>query len=189
MKPAGAVRLHVEPIRRSLINRYIVAMHRHHGAFPCRYAIATIAACEDDGTIHGVAILAGANAGNRLTDGFRTAEVVRVATDGTPNACSVLYAACAGAAKRLGYSRIITYVLPSETGTSLKASGWVCDGDNFGNLTWANRPKRTGSNYGAKTRWSLEFSPLDRPTAHLPDSIVLPTEPELDLFCDEDQRQ
>jgi hypothetical protein len=56
-------------------------------------------------------------------DGY-TAEVTRCCTDGTPNACSKLYAAAARAAKALGYRRLITYTLKSEPGTSLKAAGW-----------------------------------------------------------------
>jgi hypothetical protein len=40
----------------------------------------------------------------------------------------MLYSACARAAKALGYGRIITYILESESGTSLRASGWVMTG-------------------------------------------------------------
>ena len=43
-------------------------------------------------------------------------EVLRVATDGTPNACSALLGAAARAAKALGYLRIQTYPLPDEGG-------------------------------------------------------------------------
>jgi hypothetical protein len=51
--------------------------------------------------------------------------VTRLCTDGTPNACSFLYGAAARAAKALGFRRIQTYILESEHGASLKASGWV----------------------------------------------------------------
>jgi hypothetical protein len=53
---------------------------------------------------------------------------LRLCTDGTPNACSTLYSACYRAARELGYSMIQTYILDTEPGTSLKASGWVLDG-------------------------------------------------------------
>src|SRR5256885_16380595 len=43
-----------------------------------------------------------------LDDGL-TLEVTRVATDSTPSACSILYAAAWQAAKALGYRRLITY--------------------------------------------------------------------------------
>ena len=51
----------------------------------------------------------------------------RVATDGTRNANSMLYAAAARLAKEAGYEKIITYTLvEEESGASLKAAGWVC---------------------------------------------------------------
>lgn len=74
--------------------------------------------------ICGVAIVGRPNA-RELQDGF-TADVTRVATDGTKNACSILYAACWRAARALGYRRLGTYVLADEPGTSLKAAGWKC---------------------------------------------------------------
>jgi len=39
----------------------------------------------------------------------RRPDPIRVATDGTPNACSLLYAAAWQAAKALGYRRLVTY--------------------------------------------------------------------------------
>ena len=60
----------------------------------------------------------------REVDQYSVAEVTRLVTDGTPHACSIQYAACARAAKALGYERIQTYILNSEPGTSLIASGW-----------------------------------------------------------------
>ncbi len=56
-------------------------------------------------------------------DGF-TAEVTRLVTDGTPNACSKLYAASWRAWRAMGGRRIGTYLLASEDGTSVKAAGW-----------------------------------------------------------------
>lgn len=48
-----------------------------------------------------------------------------VCTDGSPNnACSMLYAAARRASFGMGYRRIGTYILQSEPGTSLRASGW-----------------------------------------------------------------
>lgn len=40
------------------------------------------------------------------------------------HACSKLYAAAAREAKRRGFARVITYILETEVGTSLKAAGW-----------------------------------------------------------------
>jgi len=53
----------------------------------------------------------------------RGVEVTRVATDGTPNACSLLYAAAWQAAKALGYRTLLTYTQKGESGASLRAAG------------------------------------------------------------------
>jgi hypothetical protein len=60
-----------------------------------------------------------------LEDGY-TAEVRRVRTDGTYNACSMLMRAAWRATKALGYRRIINYTLPEEAAASLRAAGSGC---------------------------------------------------------------
>lgn len=62
---------------------------------------------------------------SRMLDDGKTAEVIRLATDGTRNACSFLYSAARKASKAMGYKKLITYILESEPGTSLKACGFV----------------------------------------------------------------
>tara|TARA_R100001594_G_scaffold45417_1_gene78272 strand:+ start:771 stop:1085 length:315 start_codon:yes stop_codon:yes gene_type:complete len=59
-----------------------------------------------------------------ISDGW-TAEVIRVAVlENIPNACSKLYSACWRAARAMGYRKLITYILDTEPGTSVRASGW-----------------------------------------------------------------
>lgn len=70
----------------------------------------------------GVAIV-GRPVARNADDGF-TAEVIRLCTTGVANGCSRLYAACWRAAKGMGYRRMITYILATESGTSLRAAGW-----------------------------------------------------------------
>ena len=48
------------------------------------------------------------------------------------NVCSFLYSRAARIAKEMGYAKIITYILESEPGTSLKAAGWVLEADGVG---------------------------------------------------------
>lgn len=60
----------------------------------------------------------------RAYDDGRTLEVTRTATDGTPNANSMLYGAAWRAAKALGYRRLITYTQEGESGASLRAAGY-----------------------------------------------------------------
>ena len=90
----------------------------------------------------GVAVC-GRPVARRLDDGY-TLEVNRLCTDGTPNACSILYAAAYRAARAMGYNKVITYILDTENGSSLKAAGYVCEG-KAGGLEWngAKAPKQT----------------------------------------------
>ena len=69
-------------------------------------------------------------------------EVLRVCTDGAPNACSMLYGAVRRAAIAMGYPacNVITYTLASEPGTSLRAAGWRLDKHVKGE-SW-DRPSR-----------------------------------------------
>lgn len=59
-------------------------------------------------------------------------EVNRTCTTGEMNANSMLYGAIARAAKALGYRKLITYTLPEESGSSLKATGWSVETDKAG---------------------------------------------------------
>ena len=84
----------------------------------------------------GVAIV-GHPVARHLDDGW-TLEVSRCCTDGTRNACSMLYAAAWRAARAMGYHKLITYILDTEPGTSLKAAGWRCVGQ-AGGLRWTGK--------------------------------------------------
>jgi hypothetical protein len=58
----------------------------------------------------------------RLDDG-KTLEVLRVCTDGTPNANSCLYGRIKRIALLMGYQKVITHTLGEESGASLRAVG------------------------------------------------------------------
>jgi len=122
------VKIAVVPLTLPKANAFIAAHHRHHGILPGGFAWWAVGAVAD-GELVGVA-LAGRPT-NRNNDDGQTVEVQRVATDGTPNACSALYGACRRAAKSLGAARIITYTLASEGGASLRASGWRRDAEGI----------------------------------------------------------
>jgi hypothetical protein len=82
--------------------------------------------CAKDGKLVGVAIVG--RPVSRYLDNGETIEVNRLCTTGEKNACSMLYAAAARAAKAMGYKKIITYTLDTESGVSLRAAGWDCVG-------------------------------------------------------------
>jgi hypothetical protein len=112
-------RLHIQPITLKEARRYVDEHHRHHRAPQGGlFAIAV----NDGERVCGVVIV-GRPVARKLQDGV-TAEVTRCCTDGTPNACSMLYAAAWRAARAMGYHRLITYTLIEEPGTSIKAAGW-----------------------------------------------------------------
>jgi len=75
----------------------------------------------------------------KIDDGL-TCEVTRLCTDGTYNACSLLYAAARRVAIDKGFRRGLTYILSSEDGASLRAAGWLFLGKSKGG-SW-NRPSR-----------------------------------------------
>src|SRR5215468_10390775 len=96
-----------------------------------------------------------------LQDGW-TCEVLRVATDGAPNACSLLYGAACRAARALGYRRVVTYTLATEPGSSLRAAGFERDKGVRAEKTWGrpSRPRVQTDLFGeaqrptgAKVRW------------------------------------
>ena len=125
--------LRAEPCTITDAKRFVKRFHRHHK--PPQGGLFAVAA-SSDGTLVGVAIV-GRPVARLLQDGY-TAEVTRLATDGTKNACSFLYAACWRAARALGYQKLITYILDTEPGTSLTAAGFKCVG-KAGGGTW-DRP-------------------------------------------------
>jgi hypothetical protein len=100
-------------------NAFVREHHRHHK--PVVGHLFSLGAALE-GKIVGIAIVGRPVARGR-DDGV-TAEVTRLATDGTDNACSFLYGASARAAFALGFKRIGTYILASERGKSLSAAGW-----------------------------------------------------------------
>ena len=98
----------------------------------------------------------------RMLDDGHTLEVVRVATDGSPNACSCLYAAAWQAAKALGYRRLVTYTQESESGASLRAAGWRVVAARPPTPGWS-RPSRPRPDHGvdriARLRWQAPTTP------------------------------
>ena len=80
--------------------------------------------------------------------------VTRVATDGTPNACSMIYGSLVRAAKALGYAEVWTYTLESEPGSSLRAAGFQEAGKTRDeDCRQFSRPGRKVQTGGSKTRW------------------------------------
>ena len=129
--------LDLVPISLKEANEFVERNHRHHGkVVGHKFSIAC--ADTESGEVVGVAIV-GRPVSRYMDDGW-TLEVNRCCTNGSRNACSMLYAAAWRAARAMGYKKLITYILDTEKGTSLKAAGWKCVGQ-AGGLRWTGKRK------------------------------------------------
>ena len=130
---------------------FVAEHHRHHRP-PVGHKFSIGVA--DGETLVGVAMVGRPVA--RFYDDGLTLEVNRTATDGTPNANSMLYGAAWRAAKALGYRRLITYTQDGETGVSLSAANWRVVAQRPPTKGWSvpSRPRTDrGVDHIARTLW------------------------------------
>lgn len=141
--------LELVPITQREAFAFVSEQHRHHR--PPRGSVLQVAVARE-GEVVGVCIV-GRPVSRMLQDGY-TAEVTRVATDGTRNACSKLYGAAWRAVRALGYRRLITYTLPEEGGASLRGAGFKLLGEAGGG-SWSRkeRPRVDLHPTQQKLRW------------------------------------
>lgn len=158
----------ITPITLREANAYVALHHRHHRPVAGCIVCVAVAARHDIGDsrpggagygmhmdlVHGVAVVGRPVA--RMSDDGWTAEVTRCCTDGTRNACSKLYAAAWRAVRALGYRKLITYTLASESGSSLRAAGWSVVGEVKGR-SWdtPSRPRVDKHPLQDKLRWEV----------------------------------
>jgi hypothetical protein len=145
-------RLEIRPVSFAAACAFVDAHLRHHAA-PQGHKY-SIGLADQNGDLVAVAIV-GRPVARHLDDGL-TLEVTRLATLGTPTACSRLYAAAWRAARAIGYRRMITYTQDGERGVSLRASGWSKVRDLPPRRGWnsATRARRDrGTDNIARTLW------------------------------------
>lgn len=143
------------PLTLAHANLIVSIWHRHHK--PCVGHRFSIGCVDEMGAMHGAAIVGRPVA--RACPQYEWCEVSRLVTDGKKNICSYLYGACARVAKEMGFSRIQTYILESEPGVSLKASGWIFENVTEGRdwNTPARGGRRTDQPQENKSRWYRAF--------------------------------
>lgn len=145
----------IVPLTLRQANELVGQLHRHHK--PCQGHRFSIGA-EKGGQLVGAAII-GRPVG-RKNPQYEWCEVTRLVTDGTRNACSKLYGSAARIAREMGFTRIQTFILDEELGTSLRAAGWVFDGTSDGG-DW-NQPsrggRRTDQPQQPKQRWRKDLA-------------------------------
>ena len=141
--------LHLVPVDLADSNAFVARLHRHSKpVVGQKFSVAVT----DGEAVRGVAI-AGRPVARALQDG-RTIEILRVCTDGARNGCSILYGACCRAAAALGYSLAVTYTLASESGSSLRAAGFIPVA-TVKDRQWdcQSRPREERDLIGDKVRW------------------------------------
>lgn len=145
----SAVRCSVVPLTLREARTFVDRVHRHHRA--PQGGLFAIGAASGDAIVG--CVIVGKPVARMMDDGY-TAEVTRLASDGTRNVCSMLYAAAWRATRAMGYRRLITYTLATETGTSLRAAGWREVG-LAGGGSWdrAGRPRVDKHPTQQKVRW------------------------------------
>ena len=141
--------LSLVPCTISAAKHFVAKLHRHNK--PPQGGLFAVGAARG-GELVAVAII-GRPVARNLDDG-KTCEVIRLCTDGSKNACSILYGAAARAAKALGWQRIVTYILASEPGTSLRAAGWTMEKEVPAEASWSrpSRPRMQTNLFGEEQR-------------------------------------
>ena len=138
------------PVSLKTANAFVAEHHRHHKPVAGhKFSLG----CMQNDRLVGVAIV-GRPVSRYLDDGL-TLEVNRLCTTEEKNACSFLYGAAARAAKAMGYHKIITYILDTEPGTSVRAAGWACAG-SAGGKCWTGQRRPAAELYPAQMKLRYE---------------------------------
>lgn len=128
----------LQPITLKEAKEFVDRFHRHNVS-PQGHKFSI--GLNDGEQVVGV-IIVGRPIARHNDDGW-TLEVIRCCVlENHKNANSKLYAAAWRVAKNLGYGRLITYTLKSESGTSLKAAGWKVVGETTARPKGWNTPSR-----------------------------------------------
>ena len=144
--------LELVPITLGEANEFVRCFHRHHKPVVGHKFSIGLSESKSAESVVGVCIV-GRPVSRHLDNGW-TLEVTRCCTDGTKNACSMLYGAAWRAAKAIGYKRLITYTLRDEGGVSLYAAGWRCVGEaGGGNWNVRSRPRVDSVHPQRKLKW------------------------------------
>jgi len=151
--------VNIVPLTLPKANACVSRWHRHHAPIPGGFGWFCVGAIVD-GELVGAAIAGRPT--NRNNDDGQTVEVLRLATNGAPNAASALLGACARAARAIGARRVLTYTLDHESGASLRGAGWIREADGIQSW-WMHTGVRWALNIRERIDYAAEESP-DRVT-------------------------
>lgn len=144
----GRLRARLTTLREA--NAFVAQHHRHHR--PARGARAVLGVKNELSQLVGVALVG--RPVSRELQRQDVLEVTRLATDGTPNACSFLLARARRVAGDMGAAKLVTYTLPEEGGASLRGAGFELHGEAGGG-SWHREGRRRYDNAPTQTklRW------------------------------------
>lgn len=150
--------MEIMPITLREAKEFIAKNHRHNKPPTGHKFSISIRGC--GGELIGVAT-AGRPIARNFDDGL-TLEVNRTCTTGEKNANSALYGAVWRAAKAMGYLRCITYTQGDESGSSLRAAGFVKVKDLPARKSWAessvslkNKKDQVGNGGVPRVLWEI----------------------------------
>jgi len=163
--------MHIRPITLRAAAAFVTEEHRHNKA-PRGHKV-SVGLFNDEPvevigrgvmfTMVGVGVLS--RPVSRVLDTGLNAEITRTCTDGTRNANSQIYGSLLRVAKAMGYHKVYTYTQAGESGSSLRAVGFVVDADLKPRKNWAEssvklkgkRDSRYETGGVARTRWVVTF--------------------------------
>lgn len=153
-------RLEARPITLRQAGTYIARYHRHNGA-PKFHKFSVCLWAPGESEPVGVAVASLPKARHQM-DGV-TLEINRCCSDPRyADVCSNLYARVIRIGRELGYLRFLTYTLPEESGSSLRAVGFRPEGIVKMSSEGWDRPSRPRAKAeypaGDKIRWVLSLS-------------------------------
>lgn len=174
--------MQLTPITYREASAFIDRHHRHHIAPQgWLFGVGLVV----DGVIVGVGVTGRPVSRHVQSSGY-VGEITRMCViPGHKNGCSKLYSALWRAARALGYKMLITYTLASESGASLRASGWRLDADGVGGGSWSRDGRERTDKHPTeqKNRWVIGQWPDNlRPRV----SRAQPAAKTLNLFGESD---
>lgn len=159
--PADArpyVRLRLRAVSLSEAKAYVKANHRHNRA-PVSWVFG-LGVEDEAGELRGVIMVGRPVARMIATRQPGTLEVTRLCTDGTPNAGSMLLGAARRACRKLRrahrVTKLISYILESESGVCYRAAGWSAEALSKGG-SWdrKGRPREDKAPTCRKVRFAI----------------------------------
>jgi hypothetical protein len=149
--------IYIRPILVAPAKEHVLANHRRLKRLAgAMWAIG----CFDGEALVGASVVGRPSA--RSAQQLGRLELIRMAViEGHPNACSMLYGACARAARAMGAVDLWTYLHGDEPGTSVKAAGWIFVGMTAGG-EWDRilRPRVNALDSKPKQKWCAPWSSM-----------------------------